>query len=53
MKKESRVILTEEQHQVLTMAAERAGMALATYLRNCGLRDAASIGLHAEQPRPD
>jgi uncharacterized protein (DUF1778 family) len=53
MKKESRVILTEEQHQLLTAAAERVGMALATYLRTCAMRDAKAMGLHAEQPRPD
>lgn len=40
MKKESRVILTKEQHETLSRAAEKSGMALATYLRHCALRDA-------------
>lgn len=42
MKRESRVLLTEEQHAALTYAAEKAGMALATYLRHCALQAAAS-----------
>lgn len=53
MKKESRVILSDEQHTALSIAAERAGMALATYLRHCALRDAAGMGLHPKQPKPD
>ena len=53
MKKESRVILTEGQHEALTYAAEKSGMALATYLRHCALRDAASMGIRTEQPRAD
>jgi hypothetical protein len=43
MKKESRVILTEAQHQTLTAAAERFGMALATYIRWCAMSHASSI----------
>ena len=42
MKKESRVILTEDQHEALTRAAAQAGMALATYLRHCALQAAKS-----------
>ena len=42
MKKESRVILTEDQHATLTRAAAQAGMALATYLRHCALQAAKS-----------
>lgn len=53
MKKESRVILTENQHAVLTAAAEKSGMALATYLRHCALQAALTIGLHEQQPQPD
>ena len=53
MRKESRVLLTEEQYDALTYAAEKSGMALATYLRHCALRDAASKGIHTEQPRAD
>jgi hypothetical protein len=53
MRKESRVVLTEEQHAVLTYAAEMEGMALATYLRHCALNAAASIGIRAKQPRVD
>lgn len=53
MRKESRVILTEDQHEALTYAAEKSGMALATYLRHCALKDAASMGIRAEAPRVD
>ena len=53
MRKESRVILTEEQYETVAYAAERSGMALATYLRHCALKDAASKGIHTEQPRAD
>lgn len=53
MKKESRVLLTEAQHEALTYAAEKSGMALSTYLRHCALKDAASKGIHTEQPRAD
>ena len=53
MQKQSRVLLTEEQYDALTYAAEKSGMALATYLRHCALRDAASKGIHTEQPRAD
>jgi len=52
-RKESRVILTEDQHEALTYAAEKSGMALATYLRHCALKDAASMGIRTEQPRVD
>ena len=53
MRKESRVILTEEQHEALTYAAEKSGMALATYLRHHGILAAAKMGIHTEQPRAD
>lgn len=53
MSKESRVILTEAQHEALSYAARKSGMALATYLRHCALRDATSKGVHSEQPRAD
>jgi uncharacterized protein (DUF1778 family) len=52
-RRESRVILTEDQHALLTYAAEMEGMALATYLRHCALNAAASIGIRAKQPRVD
>ena len=52
-RKESRVILSEDQHVSLTYAAEKSGMALATYLRHCALKDATSKGIHTEQPRAD
>jgi len=51
--KESRVILTLAQHEALSYAAKKSGMALATYLRHCALNDATSKGIHAEQPRAD
>jgi len=51
--KESRVVLTQEQHAALTIAANRAGMALATFLRHCGLEHAAKNGIHAQQPKAD
>jgi hypothetical protein len=53
MQKQSRVVLTECQHEALTYAAEKAGMALATYLRHCALKDAASMGIRTEAPRVD
>jgi len=53
MKKESRVIMTEEQHEALSIAAQRSGMALATYLRWCAINHASSNGIHAEQPKVD
>jgi len=53
MKKESRVILSEEQHEALTFAAEKHGMALATFLRWAGIKEAAKLGIHAEQPKVD
>jgi len=52
-KKESRVLLTEAQHEALAYAAKKSGMALSTYLRHCALKDAASKGIHTEQPRAD
>lgn len=51
MKKESRVVMTEAQHVALSMAADRSGMPLATYLRWCGLNHASKNGIHAEQPK--
>lgn len=53
MTKESRVALSDEDHAALTISAQRAGMRLATYLRYCALRDAASNGIHAKQPQAD
>jgi hypothetical protein len=53
MKKESRVVLTEAQHEALLLAAERVGMPLATFLRVSALNAANSMGIHAEQPRAD
>jgi uncharacterized protein (DUF1778 family) len=41
-KKESRVVLTDDQHDTLTDAAAKAGMALSTYLRYCALQAAKS-----------
>ena len=52
-RKESRVTLTEDQHDALTCAAEKKGMPLATYLRHCALKHAASIGIRTEAPRVD
>jgi hypothetical protein len=52
-RKESRVILTESQYEALSLGAEKAGMALATYLRHCALKDAASMGIRTEAPRVD
>ncbi len=53
MKKESRVVLTEEQHAFLTVAASRAGMPLATYLRYCAMQNAATLGVYTQPPRAD
>lgn len=41
-RRESRVILNDEQHTMLTAAANRSGMALSTYLRHCALEDASA-----------
>jgi hypothetical protein len=41
-RRESRVILSEDQHAILTAAANRSGMALSTYLRHCALEDASA-----------
>jgi hypothetical protein len=43
-KNESRVLLTEDQVKVLTLAANSSGMALSTYLRHCALEAAAARG---------
>ncbi len=53
MQKQSRVVLTSSQYEALSYAAEKAGMALATYLRHCALKDAASMGIRTEAPRVD
>tara|TARA_R110001592_G_scaffold140470_2_gene361476 strand:+ start:651 stop:812 length:162 start_codon:yes stop_codon:yes gene_type:complete len=53
MKKESRVVLTEAQHEALTLAAERGGMALATFIRSAALSVAANAGIQPDQPRAD
>ena len=45
MKKESRVVMSEAQHAVLTLAANNSGMPLATYLRVCALNDATKQGI--------
>tara|TARA_R110001632_G_scaffold1327_2_gene5286 strand:+ start:176 stop:313 length:138 start_codon:yes stop_codon:yes gene_type:complete len=45
--------LSEGQYDALTYAAKKSGMALATYLRHCALKDATSKGIHTEQPRAD
>jgi|14BtaG_2_1085337.scaffolds.fasta_scaffold22490_3 uncharacterized protein (DUF1778 family) len=53
MKKESRIVLTESQHGVLTLAAEQKGMALATFIRSAALTAAFNSGIQPEQPRAD
>jgi len=53
MKKESRVVLTDSQHEALAIAAEKSGMALATFIRSAALQAAGNAGVHAEQPQPD
>lgn len=50
---ESRVIMNEAQHEALKLAASKSGMALATFLRWCALREADRLGVHTEQPRVD
>jgi hypothetical protein len=47
-RKESRVVLTDDQHDVLTAAAKRAGMPLATYLRYCAMQIAFQQRVTAE-----
>ena len=53
MKKESRVVLNDTQHEQLVHAAEKSGMALATFIRSAALAAADRAGIHAEQPQPD
>lgn len=53
MKKESRVVMSEAQHKALSIAAEKSGMPLATYLRWCGLIYASQQVVQAEQPKVD
>ena len=50
---ESRVVMNEAQHAAIKMAAQRSGMALATFLRSCALREADRMGIHSEQPKVD
>lgn len=50
---ESRVVMNEAQHTALKMAAQKSGMALATFLRSCALREADRLGIHSEQPKVD
>lgn len=50
---ESRVVMNEAQHTAIKIAAEKSGMALATFLRWCALREADRIGIHSEQPKVD
>lgn len=50
---ESRVIMNEAQHEALKIAASKSGMALATFLRWCALREADRLGVHSEQPKVD
>tara|TARA_R100000654_G_C2658549_1_gene124314 strand:+ start:703 stop:927 length:225 start_codon:yes stop_codon:yes gene_type:complete len=45
MKKESRVVMSDPQHEVLTLAANKSGMPLSTYLRVCALNDATKQGI--------
>jgi hypothetical protein len=51
--KESRVVMTDPQHKVLTEAAKDAGMPLATYLRVCALNDANKQGNSLQQTKPE
>ena len=50
-KRESRVVLTQDQHRVLVAAAENAGMALSTYLRWSALEAAAQAEIRTIKPR--
>jgi hypothetical protein len=50
---ESRVVMNEAQHEAIRIAANKSGMALATFLRWCALREADRLGVHAEQPKVD
>ena len=45
MKKESRVVMSDPQHEVLTLAANNSGMPLSTYLRVCALNEATKQGI--------
>ena len=45
------MVMSEEQHAVLTLAANKSGMPLATYLRVCALNDAKQQDIQIEQPR--
>lgn len=51
--KESRVVMSDPQHKVLTEAAKDAGMPLATYLRVCALNDATKQGIQYQQTKPE
>ena len=46
---ESRVVMNEAQHEAIRQAANKSGMALATFLRWCALREADRIGVQSEQ----
>lgn len=50
---ESRVVMNEAQHAAIKIAADKSGMALATFLRWCALREADRLGIHSEQPKVD
>ena len=49
MKKESRVVMSESQHAILTKAASNLGMPLATYLRVCALNEANKLRAQEQQ----
>ena len=51
--KESRVVMSDAQHAVLTLAANNSGMPLATYLRVCALNDANKQGILLQQLKPE
>lgn len=53
MKKESRVIFTEEQHAAAVLAADDEGMALSTFLRHLVIKVAKEKGFHTSQPKVD
>jgi hypothetical protein len=48
---ESRVVMNEAQHEAIKIAANKSGMALATFLRWCALREADRLGVPSEQQR--
>lgn len=53
MQKEIRFIVKEQHLTAIEIACERLGLTVAGFVRQAALEKAASMGVHAEQPRAD